>query len=77
MEFAVRTSLVLATSTKALIRLGPNLYRSQEISCHLIPWIPWILSKSAFVICVWALESYIFLQPPGLVLFIMAQSMLK
>ena len=35
---------VLATSTKALIRLDPNLCRSQEISCHLIP-------KSAFVIC--------------------------
>ena len=53
---------VLATSTKALIRLGPNLCGSQEISCHLIHWI---LSKSAFVICIWALESYIFIQPPG------------
>ena len=29
--------VVLATSTKALIRLDPNLCRSQEISCHLIP----------------------------------------
>ena len=40
--------VVLATSTKALIRLDPNLCRSQEISCHLIPWI---IPKSAFVIC--------------------------
>ena len=55
--------VVLATSTKALIRLGPNLCGSQEISCHLIPWI---LPKSAFVICMWALETYIFLQPPRL-----------
>ena len=40
--------MVLATSTKALIRLDPNLCRSQEISCHLIPRI---IPKSAFVIC--------------------------